>query len=232
MARLFGGIYGKSVVSLFGFVLSGRAPLQMYFFGTAKGPHWAKGHFKDNEVGANRVLLIVLCLWEGGVFLQFSWPKRWFSLAAILEGGKSQDVPGVLAAKVVRSASTPPLFTEGSGRPCNLPLNSTVPWILAETQSSISHLSSTREAEVSAQCCLKLSSASRWWCPGLRRFFRADVVPRDNPKWLSTTSLRHVFGLEVFIRIPSSWELVLGPGGLQRGKAPKAPNDILGGCCD
>ena len=36
-----------------------------------EGPQWAKGRFKDYEVGANRVvLLIVLRLWEGCGFIQ------------------------------------------------------------------------------------------------------------------------------------------------------------------
>ena len=57
----------------------------------------------------------------------------------------------------------------------------------------------------SAQCSLKVSSASQWWCPSLRRFFRVDVVPRDNPKRLSNTSFRHVFGQEVYMRIPAAY---------------------------
>ena len=35
-----------------------------------------KGHFKDYEVIAKCiVLLIVLCFWEGGLFTPFLWPK-------------------------------------------------------------------------------------------------------------------------------------------------------------
>ena len=40
-------------------------------------PQRAKGYFKDYEVGANCIMLLtVLCLWEGGAFVQFLWPKR------------------------------------------------------------------------------------------------------------------------------------------------------------
>ena len=60
----------------FGFVLSRRAPLQMYGLETVKDTNRAKGHFKDYEVGADCVLLlIVLRLWEGGVVIQFLWAK-------------------------------------------------------------------------------------------------------------------------------------------------------------
>ena len=39
-----------------------------------KGPERDKGHFKDDEVGASCiVLLIVLCWWDRGVFMQFLW---------------------------------------------------------------------------------------------------------------------------------------------------------------
>ena len=72
-------------------------------------PQRVKGHFKDHEVCANCIaLLIMLCLWKGRVFMRFSWPKCVLSLGAILGWGKKQDVPGVLAAKVVHGASTPP----------------------------------------------------------------------------------------------------------------------------
>ena len=54
----------------------------------------------------------------------------------------------------------------------------------------------------SAQCCRKLSSANRWWHPGLGKFLRVNVLRGDNPKWLSNTSFRHVFSLEVLMRIP------------------------------
>ena len=56
-------------------------------------PQRAKGHFKDNEVSANGiVLLIVLCLWDGAVFIQFLWPKRLLSLGAILGVVNNQDI--------------------------------------------------------------------------------------------------------------------------------------------
>ena len=67
--RLFGGIHGTGVVLSFGCVLPSRAPLQMYplAVGDCEGPQWAQGHFKHSAAGANcTVLLMVLCLWEGG----------------------------------------------------------------------------------------------------------------------------------------------------------------------
>ena len=41
-AQLSGNMYGKSVVLLFGFVLSHPAPLWMYLLGTAKGHDWVR----------------------------------------------------------------------------------------------------------------------------------------------------------------------------------------------
>ena len=72
----------------------------MDLFGIAKG-HNGPCHFKDYEMGVNCiVLLVVVSLWEGGVFVQFWWPKRLLSLGAIFSWGKNQDVLGVLTAKV------------------------------------------------------------------------------------------------------------------------------------
>ena len=57
-------------------------------------PQGAKGHFNDYEVGANcMVLLIVVCLWEGGVFMHCLWPMCLLSRVAFLGEGKNQDVP-------------------------------------------------------------------------------------------------------------------------------------------
>ena len=89
---------------LFGFVLSRWAPLRMYFF-CRTGPQQAKDHFKDCEGVANCiVLLIVLCLWEGGDVCTCFVAKMFALLRAILRGGKNQDFLHVLAKKVVRSA--------------------------------------------------------------------------------------------------------------------------------
>ena len=67
-----------------------------------------QGPFKVYEVNANGiVLLIVLSLWEGGVFTQFLWPKCSLSFQSILGGGKNYDVLGALAAKVARGTSAP-----------------------------------------------------------------------------------------------------------------------------
>ena len=39
-------------------------------------PQRLEGHFKDYEVGANCIVLLILqCLMEGGVLIQFLWPK-------------------------------------------------------------------------------------------------------------------------------------------------------------
>ena len=40
-----------------------------------KGPHRSEGHFKDYEVGSNCIVLLIECLWEGGVFLPILCPK-------------------------------------------------------------------------------------------------------------------------------------------------------------
>ena len=64
-ARAFGDTQGKDVLCLCGFVLLRQAPLQMYLFGTANGHNGPQANFKDYEVVANCVvLLIVLCVWE------------------------------------------------------------------------------------------------------------------------------------------------------------------------
>ena len=69
---------GKVVLS-FGFVLSCLHLCGFTYLGPRRAIS-AKGHFKDYEVGANCIaLLIVLCLWEGGVSIQFLWPKRLLS---------------------------------------------------------------------------------------------------------------------------------------------------------
>ena len=44
--------------------------------------------------------------------MQLLWPKGLLSLGAILGGGKNQDVPGVLVAKVVHSAHTAQILPE------------------------------------------------------------------------------------------------------------------------
>ena len=94
MVRLFGDVRGN--------VLCCRLDL-------SEGPQQAKGHFKDYEVGAICIVLwIVLCLWEGGVFQQFYWPKCFALLRAILVLVKNQDFPGVHTANVACGASTPP----------------------------------------------------------------------------------------------------------------------------
>ena len=41
------------------------------FIWDCEGPPWAKSHFQDHDLGANCMVLIVLCLWEGDVFLHF-----------------------------------------------------------------------------------------------------------------------------------------------------------------
>ena len=69
---------------------------------SAERPHWAMGHFRDYQVGANCiVLLIVLCLWEGGGFFMVFVAKA----LALVRGlfGRCQDVPCVLATKVTRA---------------------------------------------------------------------------------------------------------------------------------
>ena len=58
----------------FGFVLSHWAPLWMYYVEVQR----AKGYFKDDEVGANSiVLLIVLCLWKGECRLEKKCSILW-----------------------------------------------------------------------------------------------------------------------------------------------------------
>ena len=53
----------------FGFALSRQVDV---FIWGCEGPQRAKGHFEDYEEVTNcTTLLIVLCLWEGGVFLMF-----------------------------------------------------------------------------------------------------------------------------------------------------------------
>ena len=80
------------------------------------GPQPATGHFTDDEVGANYVvLLIVLGLWEGGVFIQVLWPKHLLSEGAIWAGVTKQDVPGVFAVTAARTALAQVL---PSGVPC------------------------------------------------------------------------------------------------------------------
>ena len=53
-----------------------------------------------------------------------------------------------------------------------------------------------------AQCTRKISSAVKWWRPGWSIFLRLLVLPRDTPRWPSSTSLRHVFGPGIIIRMP------------------------------
>ena len=66
-----------------------------------EGPQRAKGRFNNYEVAALCiVLLIVQCLREGGAFIQFLWPTS----LGHLGGGKNQDRPSVLAAKVAHGA--------------------------------------------------------------------------------------------------------------------------------
>ena len=70
--QLFGDVHGKGVMLSFRFVFVCQAPLWMYLFRAAKR------HNKPNpyRVGADCiVLLIALCLWEGGMFTQILWPK-------------------------------------------------------------------------------------------------------------------------------------------------------------
>ena len=65
--------------------------------GTVKGQQ-ASHHFKYYEVRANCiVLLIVLSLWERGVFMAVLWPKCLLSLRSILRGCQSEAILGVLA---------------------------------------------------------------------------------------------------------------------------------------
>ena len=72
------------------------------FIWDCEGPQQAKCHFKDYEVGAScTALLIVLSLWEHGVFIQFCGHCLLF-LGAVLEGGENQGVPHGLTAKVMR----------------------------------------------------------------------------------------------------------------------------------
>ena len=80
-------------------------------------------------------------------------------------------------------------------------MNTTFPPTTSAVAAAVGH----NARYCSAQCNLKLSSASRWWCPGLCRCFLVDVVPRHNPKWLSNTSFRHVFGPQVFMRILTAY---------------------------
>ena len=101
-ARLFGNFHGKSDVLLFG--------MRTYLFGTVKA-HKARdtGHFNDYEVGANGVvLLIVLCVREGWVFVRFCGQSVCSPSEPFWEGVKNWNVPRVLMAKEVCSASTPP----------------------------------------------------------------------------------------------------------------------------
>ena len=51
--------------------------------GDRGGPQWAKGDFKDYEMGA-----------KCSVLIQVLWPKRLLSLGAILGEGENQDVLG------------------------------------------------------------------------------------------------------------------------------------------
>ena len=73
-----------------------------------EGPQWAKGHFKEYEMCASFLLLTVLCLCEGGVFIQFLWPKCLLSSWAIFGGCNSQDLTTKIACGARASASTPP----------------------------------------------------------------------------------------------------------------------------
>ena len=69
--------------------------------GTVKGQQ-ASHHFKYYEVRANCiVLLIVLSLWERGVFMAVLWPKCLLSLRSILRGCQSEAILGVLARLLV-----------------------------------------------------------------------------------------------------------------------------------
>ena len=96
----------------------------------SQGPHWAKGHFKDHEAGA-QLYCALNCAKSLGrrAVIQCVWPRRLLSLGPILGGGKNQDVPGVLTAKVACGASTPPNPTkvprrhtlQHSTRPCSRP---------------------------------------------------------------------------------------------------------------
>ena len=65
----------------------------------------AKGHGRPRAIAKiTKWVPIVLCsiagLWDDGVLKQFLWPKHLLSLRAIWGGGKNQNIPGVLAAKV------------------------------------------------------------------------------------------------------------------------------------
>ena len=68
MVQLFDNIHRKGVVLSFGLVLSRRAPPQMYLFGAAKGH---TGPMAISKIMKWVVLLIVHCLWERGVVIQF-----------------------------------------------------------------------------------------------------------------------------------------------------------------
>ena len=46
-------------------------------------------------------LLIVQCLWEGGVFMQFLWPVGFLSLGSILGGGKTQAPSWCMGRKIL-----------------------------------------------------------------------------------------------------------------------------------
>ena len=66
MTQLFGYIIlGKGVVGWICLLAPGTSTDVLIW--DREGPQWAKGPFKDHEVGANcSLLLTVLCLWEGG----------------------------------------------------------------------------------------------------------------------------------------------------------------------
>ena len=92
----------------FGCILSRRAPLRMFSFGTQRAK---KGHSKDSEVGANCiVLLVVLCSWERGGVSPIFVAKAFgdFLLGAILETVTDRGVLGLLAAKLRGRVPPPP----------------------------------------------------------------------------------------------------------------------------
>ena len=78
-----------------------------------KGPQWAKGHLKDDEVGAHCIVfLIVRCLWEGEVFIQFSGQSICSLWGPFWKGVKVRTFqlysPQKSCAVCMRGASAPP----------------------------------------------------------------------------------------------------------------------------
>ena len=85
-ARLLIDVHGKGVVLSVGCVLSCRAPLRMYLFGTLKVCAGPRALWEIKKVSANCIVLLIgLCLWEvggRGVFIQFLW-RKCFALSSI-----------------------------------------------------------------------------------------------------------------------------------------------------